>query len=110
MNTFGWLDSEVFETFRVRHGKDNGFDDFLNLFVETANVVVIFRGLLVNLHCFNARIISLTLSVSMSAPESNALCRQSVKDQIAVLVDANQIGRLELLGLNETNQRQKDGL
>jgi hypothetical protein len=50
------LDAQGFEAFFVRDWQHNGLHQLLDLLVQAANVRVVLRGLLVNLHMYMAHV------------------------------------------------------
>ena len=94
-DALGRMHAQIFEAVLVGHGQHDSLDELFDLLVEAADVAVLFRGTLVHFHGFNARVV---------------LDGQLLKYEIRVLVDADQIARLELFWLYEANHRQKVGL
>ena len=77
------------------HGEYDGLDEFLDLFVTAANISVLLRRALVNLHCFDTGI---------------ELCRKFFEDEIGVLVGPHKIGGFELVDVDESGYGEEDGL
>mmetsp|Transcript_7187 Transcript_7187/g.15374 ORF Transcript_7187/g.15374 Transcript_7187/m.15374 type:complete len:342 (-) Transcript_7187:476-1501(-) len=72
-HAFRWLNADILEAFRMRHGQNNGFNQLLDLLIKPSNVTIVFRGLFINFHCFHARVI---------------LRRQRLEYQVRILVHA----------------------
>ena len=83
--------SDGIKSILVSHGKDDGFDEFLNLFIQATNISVFFSRSLIDFHRFNTRII---------------LRRQFLIDNKALFVDSNKFTRLELFRLNHADYRK----
>lgn len=88
--TFRGLDAEFFETIRMGHGQDNGFDKLLDLFVQSTDVAVVFSWPFIQFHGLDPGV---------------KFRRQSVEDQKRVLVDTYQVSRFQLFSLDQTHQR-----
>lgn len=89
------LDANLLEALGLLHGPHDGLDELLNLLVQPTDVAVLLSRLLVNLHGLDSAIV---------------LCRESVEDQVRVLVDADQVAGLEGFGVDEADEGQEDGL
>ncbi len=87
-DTLGWLDANGLEDLAVCDGEHDGLLHLTKLLRETTNVRVLLLGLLVDLHGLDAGII---------------LRRKLVQNQVAVLVDTNEISRLEIVRSDKTN-------
>lgn len=75
--------------------QDNSLNQLLDLFVQTTNVAVLFRGPLVDLHGLYSRII---------------LCWERLQNQVRIFVDTHKVTGLEGLGINQANDRQEVSL
>ena len=84
-NSLRRLDSDGSEHFHVGHWKHDGFDELLDLLVAASNVGVVLTRLFVNLHSLDAGI---------------KLAGQLLQDEIAVLVNSNQVRRLQLVAVD----------
>lgn len=93
--TLGSLDSDLLEALSLLHRPDNSLDQLFNLLVQTTHICVLFRGLLVDLHGLDSAVI---------------FGGQSVKDQVRVLVDTDEVSRLELLVVHKADEGEEDGL
>ncbi|CAN8007616.1 unnamed protein product, partial [Ixodes pacificus] len=94
-DTFGRADAQVDELLLVGHWEHDGFDEFLDLFVETADVGVLLCGTLVHFHRLDPGVV---------------LLRQRFKDEVRVLVNTHQVARAQLFGVDESDDWQKVGL
>lgn len=89
------FDAELFEAIRVRHGQNDCLNELLNLLVQAADVAVRFRRTLIHLHRLDARV---------------KLGGQRLQDEVRILVDADQVARLELVGGDEADDGEEDRL
>mmetsp|Transcript_18578 Transcript_18578/g.53053 ORF Transcript_18578/g.53053 Transcript_18578/m.53053 type:complete len:395 (+) Transcript_18578:636-1820(+) len=94
-NSLGRTDADGIEHVLVRHGQHDCLDQFLDLLVGTADVGILLRGTLVDLHGLNSGI---------------EFFRQLFQDEVGILVGADEVGRLQLLGVDETRNWEEDGL
>lgn len=90
MPTFRGLDANLLEPIGFLHGPHNRLDQLLDLLIQPAHVSVLLRGLLIHLHGFDSAVI---------------FGRQGVEDEIRVLVNADEIGGLQLVRVDEANER-----
>ena len=95
MPTLGRLDTDFLEPFGLLHGPDDGLYQLLDLLVQAADVGVLLGGLFVHLHRLDSAVV---------------LGGQGVEDQVRVLVDADEVGGLEGVGVNKADEREEDGL
>jgi len=95
MCTFGGLDSNLLEALGLLHGPDDSLDQLFNLLVQTTNVGVLFGRLLVDLHGLDSAVV---------------LGGECVENEVRILVDANEVTRLELFVVDKTDQGQEDCL
>jgi hypothetical protein len=95
IHTFGSLNSNLLEALSLFHGPDNSFDQLFNLLIQTANVGVLFGGLLIDFHGLDSAVV---------------LCGECVEDEVRILVDTDKIARLELFVVDKTDEGQEDGL
>lgn len=58
-STFRWFNPKFGKSISMGHGKDDGFDEFLDLLIQPTNVIVILGGLFINLHGLYTSIISI---------------------------------------------------
>lgn len=84
-----------FSPLLVCHRQHNSLNQLLDLLVETANVGILLGGTLVHLHGLDSCVI---------------LRRQGLEDEVRVLVDADQVTRLQLLGIHQADHWQKVSL
>ena len=77
------------------HGQHDRFYQFFNLFLQTTNIGICFSGTLVDLHCLYPRV---------------EFRREFVQYEIRVLVDTDEVRRLELFRRNETDEWEEDRL
>lgn len=91
----GGLDAEGLEALGLLHGHDDGLYEFFDLLVEAANVVVRLCRLLVDLHRLDARVV---------------LGGERVEDEVRVLVDSDEVFWSEGGGVDESDEREEDGL
>lgn len=89
-HTFGSLDSDLLESLGLLHGPDNSFNQLFNLLVQTTDICVFLRRLLVNFHCLDSAVV---------------FGRECVENEVRVLVHTNEISGLELLVVDETDER-----
>lgn len=94
-HTLWRLDANLLEPLRLLHGPDDGLDKLLDLLVETTNVRVLLCRLLIDLHGLDSAVV---------------LGRKRVENEIGVLIDTNKIARLQGGGVDQTDQREEDGL
>ena len=91
----GCFDAEGLEAFGLLHGHDDGLYELLDLLVEAANVVVRLCRLLVDLHRLDARVV---------------LGGEGIEDEVRVLVDADEVFWSEGGRVDESDEREEDGL
>jgi hypothetical protein len=89
------LDANLLESFGLLHRPDNSFNELLDLLVQTSNISVLLSWLLVDLHGLDTAVV---------------LGGQGIENKIGVLVHTNQVTGLQLLVVDETDERQEDGL
>mmetsp|Transcript_7696 Transcript_7696/g.26505 ORF Transcript_7696/g.26505 Transcript_7696/m.26505 type:complete len:458 (+) Transcript_7696:35-1408(+) len=94
-DSLGGPDSQVLKVLLVRHGQHDGLHQLPDLLVQASDVRVVLRGLLVHLHHLDPRVV---------------LGRQGVQHQVAVLVHADEVARLEGLRVDQAHDRQEDRL
>jgi hypothetical protein len=51
------MNAQIDESILVRHRKNDGFNEFGDLLVTSANVAVLLGGALIHFHCFDTRIV-----------------------------------------------------
>jgi len=95
LRTFGSLDSNLLETLGLLHGPDNSLYQLFNLLVQTTDVGVLFGGLFVDFHGLDSAVV---------------LGGESVENEVRVLIDTDEITRLELFVVDEADEGQEDGL
>lgn len=57
MRTLRRLDTELREPLSLLHGPHDGLDDLLDLLVQTSDIRVLLRGLLIDLHGLHAVVV-----------------------------------------------------
>jgi hypothetical protein len=95
MHTLWRLDADLLEPFSLLHGPDDSLDELLNLLVQTTDICVLLGRLLIDLHRLHSAVV---------------LGGQCVKDEIRVFVDTDKVTGLEFLVVDQTDERQEDGL
>lgn len=95
VHTLRGFDANLLEALSLLHRPDNSLNQLLNLFVQASDVRVLFRGLLVNLHCLHSAVV---------------LRGQGIKNKVRILIHTDKIAWLELLVIYEADEGQKDGL
>lgn len=95
IRTLWSLDSDLFEALRLLHGPHDGLHQLLYLFVETSNIAVLLRWLLVYLHSFYTAVI---------------FSGKGIENEVGVLVDTDEVTGLQGIGVDETDKREEDGL
>ena len=93
--TLRWFNAEGLEFICLLHRQHDGFHQFFDLLLQTTNISVCFGGALVDLH-------RLYPGVEFGW--------KFVEYEIRVLVDTDEIGRLELFGRDETDEGEEYGL
>lgn len=94
-HTFRGLNSDCIEEMLVSHRSNDGLYQFLDLFVQTTDITVVFGRFLVHFECFDPCVV---------------LCWELVQHQVAVLVHTNKIARLHLFWWHQPNHRKEHGL
>src|SRR5271170_3421227 len=87
--SFGRCDPNRLEFIRLCHWKDNRFQKFLDLFFQPADISIRLRWSFINFHGLDARV---------------KLGGKCVQNEIRVLVNPNEVTRLEIFRRNETNE------
>lgn len=95
VHTLRCLDADLLEALSLFHWPHDCLHKLLNLFVQPAHVGVLLCRLLVHLHCLDSAVV---------------LRGQCIEDEIRIFVHTNEVTRLELLVVDESDEWEEDRL
>jgi hypothetical protein len=93
--TFWRFNTDLLEFLSLLHRPYYGFHKLFNLLVQASNIGVLLSRLLVHFHRLHTAVI---------------FGREGIQNKIRILIDTDKITRSELLVVDQTDEREEDGL